>query len=121
MISHAIQVTNALTFALLAKASVYLPALGILDLSWNKCVGGNLELLLQTLNQSWSLRVLRLSSCALVTEDWFFLVCINPSRAVLAQSMDQVVNLGLTDQEVDLGLQQLPLSQYLLKRKLMQS
>lgn len=69
MISHAVQVTDALTFALLAKASVYLPVLGILDLSWNKCVGGNLELLLQTLKLSRSLRVLRLSSCALVTED----------------------------------------------------
>lgn len=55
MISHAIQVTDALTFALLAKASVCLPVLGILDLSWNKCVGGNLELLLQTLKLSRSL------------------------------------------------------------------
>lgn len=97
----------------------YLPVLGILDLSWIKCVGGNLELLLQTLKLSRLLQLLRLSSCALVTEDWFFLVCINPSRAVLAQSMDQVLHLGPTDQVVDLGLQQLPLSQYLPKRKLM--
>ncbi|CAH6789225.1 Lrrc31 [Phodopus roborovskii] len=32
-----------------SEASVYLPALEMLNLSWNKCVGGNLKLLLQTL------------------------------------------------------------------------
>uniref|UniRef100_A0A8C6QT59 Leucine rich repeat containing 31 n=1 Tax=Nannospalax galili TaxID=1026970 RepID=A0A8C6QT59_NANGA len=57
------------TFTALAEASVYLPALEILNLSWNKCVGGNLELLLETLKLSKSLQVLRLSSCSLVTED----------------------------------------------------
>lgn len=56
-------------FTIVAEASVYLPALEILDLSWNKCVGGNLELLQQTLHLSRSLRELRLSSCSLVTED----------------------------------------------------
>ncbi|KAF3827294.1 hypothetical protein GH733_002780 [Mirounga leonina] len=57
------------TFTALAEASTYLPALEIFDLSWNKCVGGNLKLLLETLKFLGSLRVLRLSSCGLVTED----------------------------------------------------
>lgn len=54
---------------ILAEASIHLPALEIVNLSWNKCVGGNLKLLLETLKLSTSLQVLRLSSCSLVTED----------------------------------------------------
>ncbi|XP_014701968.1 leucine-rich repeat-containing protein 31 isoform X1 [Equus asinus] len=57
------------TFSALAEASIHLPALEIFDLSWNKCVGGNLSLLLETLKLSTSLQVLRLSSCSLLTED----------------------------------------------------
>lgn len=57
------------TFTALAEASVHLPALEVLSLSWNKCVGGNLKLLLETLKLSTSLQVLRLSSCSLATED----------------------------------------------------
>ncbi|XP_005886651.1 PREDICTED: leucine-rich repeat-containing protein 31 [Myotis brandtii] len=57
------------TFTALAEASIHLPALEVLSLSWNKCVGGNLKLLLETLKLSTSLQVLRLSSCSLVTED----------------------------------------------------
>ncbi|XP_004424817.1 PREDICTED: leucine-rich repeat-containing protein 31 isoform X1 [Ceratotherium simum simum] len=57
------------TFRALAEASIHLPALEIFNLSWNKCVGGNLNLLLETLKLSTSLQVLRLSSCSLVTED----------------------------------------------------
>ncbi|TKC40667.1 hypothetical protein EI555_012133 [Monodon monoceros] len=52
-----------------SEASVHLPALEIVNLSWNKCVGSNLKLLLETLKLSTSLQVLRLSSCSLVTED----------------------------------------------------
>ncbi|XP_045859167.1 leucine-rich repeat-containing protein 31 isoform X3 [Meles meles] len=67
------------TFTALAEASAYLPALETFDLSWNKCIGGNLKLLLETLKFLASLRVLRLSSCGLVTEDvallgWYPLV-----------------------------------------------
>ncbi|XP_047586088.1 leucine-rich repeat-containing protein 31 isoform X3 [Lutra lutra] len=67
------------TFTALAEASAYLHALEIFDLSWNKCIGGNLKLLLETLKFLASLRVLRLSSCGLVTEDvallgWYPLV-----------------------------------------------
>uniref|UniRef100_A0A2K5YL46 Leucine rich repeat containing 31 n=1 Tax=Mandrillus leucophaeus TaxID=9568 RepID=A0A2K5YL46_MANLE len=57
------------TFTALAETSVHLSALEVFNLSWNKCVGGNLKLLLETLKLSMSLRVLRLSSCSLVTED----------------------------------------------------
>ncbi|KAF0880762.1 leucine-rich repeat-containing protein 31 [Crocuta crocuta] len=57
------------TFTTLAEASAHLPALEVFDLSWNKCVGGNLKLLLESLKFSESLQVLRLSSCSLVTED----------------------------------------------------
>ncbi|XP_053077199.1 leucine-rich repeat-containing protein 31 isoform X3 [Acinonyx jubatus] len=53
----------------LTEASAHLPALEVFDLSWNKCIGGNLKLLLETLKFSESLQVLRLSSCSLVTED----------------------------------------------------
>ncbi|XP_075403995.1 leucine-rich repeat-containing protein 31 [Tenrec ecaudatus] len=56
-------------FTALAEASMHLPGLEVLDLSWNKCVGGNLNLLLDTLELSSSLQVLTLSSCSLVTED----------------------------------------------------
>uniref|UniRef100_A0A8D2CZ40 Leucine rich repeat containing 31 n=1 Tax=Sciurus vulgaris TaxID=55149 RepID=A0A8D2CZ40_SCIVU len=61
------------TFTALVEASIHLPALEIFSLSWNKCVGGNLKLLLETLKLSTSLHVLRLSSCSLVTEDVEFL------------------------------------------------
>uniref|UniRef100_A0A8C5YJ90 Leucine rich repeat containing 31 n=1 Tax=Microcebus murinus TaxID=30608 RepID=A0A8C5YJ90_MICMU len=57
------------TFTALAEASIHLPALEILNLSWNKCVGGNLKLLLQSLKLSAALQELRLSSCSLLTED----------------------------------------------------
>lgn len=52
-----------------AEASIHLPALEILNLSWNKCIGGSLKLLLETLKVSTFLQELRLSSCSLVTED----------------------------------------------------
>ncbi|XP_007944824.1 leucine-rich repeat-containing protein 31 [Orycteropus afer afer] len=64
------------TFTALAEASVHLPGLEIFSLSWNKCVGGNLKLLLETLKLSTSLQVLRLSSCSLVTEDVALLASI---------------------------------------------
>ncbi|KAM9604674.1 leucine-rich repeat-containing protein 31 [Trichechus inunguis] len=64
------------TFTALAEASVYLPGLEIFSLSWNKCIGGNLKLLLGTLKLLASLQVLRLSSCSLVTEDLALLASI---------------------------------------------
>lgn len=52
-----------------AEAALHLPELKTLDLSWNKCVGGNLKLILKALNLGGEIRVLRLSSCALMDED----------------------------------------------------
>lgn len=63
-------------FHALAEASIHLPALETLNLSWNKCVGGNLKLLLETLELSSSLQVLSLSSCSLVTEDIILLALV---------------------------------------------
>ncbi|KAG8511490.1 Leucine-rich repeat-containing protein 31 [Galemys pyrenaicus] len=63
-------------FNALAEASIHLPALEIFSISWNKCVGGNLKLLLETLELSTSLQVLRLSSCSLVTEDIVLLASV---------------------------------------------
>ncbi|XP_011916050.1 PREDICTED: leucine-rich repeat-containing protein 31 isoform X6 [Cercocebus atys] len=60
----------------LTETSVHLSALEVFNLSWNKCVGGNLKLLLETLKLSMSLRVLRLSSCSLVTEDVVLLASV---------------------------------------------
>ncbi|NXX41397.1 LRC31 protein, partial [Tricholaema leucomelas] len=56
-------------FSSLAEAALHLPELEILDLSWNKCVGGNLKLLLGALKLATEIQVLRLSSCNLVAED----------------------------------------------------
>ncbi|XP_038273506.2 leucine-rich repeat-containing protein 31 isoform X2 [Dermochelys coriacea] len=57
------------SFASLAETALHLPELEILDLSWNKCVGGNLKLLLEALKLATEIRTLRLSSCNLVAED----------------------------------------------------
>ncbi|KAM4695516.1 leucine-rich repeat-containing protein 31 [Discoglossus pictus] len=57
------------SFAALAEASRYLMDLEILNLSWNKCIGGNLRLLAETLKNATKLHSLMLSSCNLVTQD----------------------------------------------------
>ncbi|XP_019388257.1 PREDICTED: leucine-rich repeat-containing protein 31 isoform X1 [Crocodylus porosus] len=57
------------SFASLAEAALHLPDLEILDLSWNKCVGGNLKLLLEALKLATEIRVLILSSCNLAAGD----------------------------------------------------
>eukprot|EP00079_Xenopus_tropicalis_P025531 XP_012818866.1 PREDICTED: leucine-rich repeat-containing protein 31 isoform X2 [Xenopus tropicalis] len=57
------------SFAALAEASHYLLDLKVLDLSWNKCVGGKLKLLLGTLKTATALKSMVLSSCNLVTQD----------------------------------------------------
>lgn len=51
-----------------AEAALHLPELEILDLSWNKCVGGNLKLLSGAVKLAMEIQVLRLSSCNLVDE-----------------------------------------------------
>ncbi|XP_054432943.1 leucine-rich repeat-containing protein 31 isoform X1 [Pteronotus mesoamericanus] len=86
------------TFSALAEASIHLPALEVFNLSWNKCVGGNLKLLLETLKLSMSLQVLRLSSCSLVTEDMALLASvIQTGHLARLQKLDLSYNDGICD------------------------
>ncbi|XP_045707936.1 leucine-rich repeat-containing protein 31 isoform X2 [Phyllostomus hastatus] len=86
------------TFTALAEASIHLPALEVFDLSWNKCVGGNLKLLLETLKLSMSLQVLRLSSCSLVTEDMALLASVmQTGHLARLQKLDLSYNDSVCD------------------------
>ncbi|XP_003925005.2 leucine-rich repeat-containing protein 31 [Saimiri boliviensis] len=86
------------TFTALAEASVHLSALEVFNLSWNKCVGGNLKLLLDTLKLSTSLQVLRLSSCSLVTEDVALLASvIQTGHLAKLQKLDLSYNDSVCD------------------------
>lgn len=86
------------TFTALAEASIHLPALEVFSLSWNKCVGGNLKLLLETLRLSTSLRVLGLSSCSLVTEDMALLASvIHTGHLARLQNLDLSYNDSVCD------------------------
>ncbi|XP_004704294.2 leucine-rich repeat-containing protein 31 [Echinops telfairi] len=86
------------TFTALAEACIHLPGLEVFDLSWNKCVGGNLRLLLETLELSPSLRVLRLSSCSLVTEDVTLLASlIQTGHLARLQKVDLSYNDSIHD------------------------
>uniref|UniRef100_UPI00398E9D3B leucine-rich repeat-containing protein 31-like n=2 Tax=Pristiophorus japonicus TaxID=55135 RepID=UPI00398E9D3B len=53
----------------LADTIPNLTELETLDLSWNKCLGGNLGLLVRTLQNKTNLRVLKLCSCNLTGQD----------------------------------------------------
>ncbi|XP_029472385.1 leucine-rich repeat-containing protein 31 isoform X3 [Rhinatrema bivittatum] len=57
------------SFTALAEATLHLSGMEELDLSWNKCVGGNLKKLLDAMSVATDLQVLSLNSCNLVTED----------------------------------------------------
>ncbi|XP_027797989.1 leucine-rich repeat-containing protein 31 isoform X2 [Marmota flaviventris] len=82
----------------LIEASIHLPTLETVNLSWNKCVGGNLKLLLETLKLSTSLQVLRLSSCSLVTEDVELLASvIRMGHLTKLQKLDLSYNDGICD------------------------
>ncbi|XP_072474623.1 leucine-rich repeat-containing protein 31 isoform X2 [Notamacropus eugenii] len=86
-------------FTALAEASMYLPALKILDLSWNKYVGGNLNLLLETLKLSATLQVLRLRSCSLVAEDMALLASvIQTGHLTKLQQLDLSYNDSISDE-----------------------
>ncbi|XP_044523664.1 leucine-rich repeat-containing protein 31, partial [Gracilinanus agilis] len=86
-------------FTALAEASMYLPALKILDLSWNKYVGGNLNMLLETLKLSAALQVLRLRSCSLVAEDMAFLASVIQSgHLTKLQQLDLSYNDNISDE-----------------------
>ncbi|GCC28007.1 hypothetical protein chiPu_0006433 [Chiloscyllium punctatum] len=75
----------------LADTIPNLMELETLDVSWNKCIGGNLGLLLQTLQSSSCLRVLKLCSCNLTGQDLESLVSVS-----CAGFLENLENLDLT-------------------------
>nr|XP_056706349.1 leucine-rich repeat-containing protein 31 [Euleptes europaea] len=87
------------SFASLAEAALHLPELKILDLSWNKCVGGNLKLILKALNLEAELQELRLSSCSLVDKDLACLaLVIQDGPLSKLQKLDLSYNHHISDQ-----------------------
>ncbi|XP_026521922.1 leucine-rich repeat-containing protein 31 isoform X2 [Notechis scutatus] len=87
------------SFLSLADAVSHLPELKLLDLSWNKCVGGNLKLILKALSPDSKIQILRMSSCGLVDEDMIDLALIIQARP-LAQlkNLDLSYNNSISDQ-----------------------
>ncbi|XP_041420882.1 leucine-rich repeat-containing protein 31-like, partial [Xenopus laevis] len=88
------------SFAALAEASHYLLDLRVLDLSWNKCVGGKLKLLLDTLKTATALQSMVLSSCNLVTQD--LAVLASAAQAGHLDSLQQL-DIAYNDTVVDEG------------------
>ncbi|XP_068137080.1 leucine-rich repeat-containing protein 31 [Hyperolius riggenbachi] len=88
------------SFAGLAEASRYLTDLQSLDLSWNKCVGGNVKLLTETLRNATFLQSLPLSSCNLVTQDLAVLASV--AQAGHLDSLEQL-DLAYNDTIPDEG------------------
>ncbi|XP_014428968.2 leucine-rich repeat-containing protein 31 isoform X2 [Pelodiscus sinensis] len=88
------------SFASLAETALHLPELEILDLSWNKCVGGNLKLLLEALKVATKIRMLRLSSCNLVDKD-LSLLALEAQAGHLAKL--QTLDLSYNDRVSDEG------------------
>ncbi|XP_027503162.1 leucine-rich repeat-containing protein 31 isoform X1 [Corapipo altera] len=83
----------------LAEAALHLPELEILDLSWNKCVGGNLKLLLGALKLAVEIQVLRLSSCNLVAEDLALLTSLaQDGHLSRLQKLDLSYNDSISDE-----------------------
>ncbi|NXU50621.1 LRC31 protein, partial [Turnix velox] len=87
------------SFSSLAEAALHLPELEILDLSWNKCVGGNLKLLWGALKLAVEIRVLRLSSCNLVAEDLALLTLLTQDGHLpRLQKLDLSYNNNMSDE-----------------------
>ncbi|KAM8953127.1 leucine-rich repeat-containing protein 31 [Pelodytes ibericus] len=87
------------SFAALAEASHYLLDLQILDLSWNKCVGGNLQLFSETLKKTTALHSLILSSCNLVMHDLATLASLIQNGHLLSlQQLDLAYNDAISDE-----------------------
>uniref|UniRef100_A0A8C3V1N6 Leucine rich repeat containing 31 n=1 Tax=Catharus ustulatus TaxID=91951 RepID=A0A8C3V1N6_CATUS len=83
----------------LAEAALHLPELEILDLSWNKCVGGNLKLLLGALKLATEIQVFRLSSCNLVAEDLALLTSLRQDgHLARLQKLDLSYNNNISDE-----------------------
>ncbi|OPJ85551.1 leucine-rich repeat-containing protein 31 [Patagioenas fasciata monilis] len=86
-------------FSSLAEAALHLPELEILDLSWNKCVGGNLKLLWEALKLATEIQVLRLSSCNLVAEDLALLtLLIQDGHLARLRKLDLSYNNNISDE-----------------------
>ncbi|XP_023686091.2 leucine-rich repeat-containing protein 31 isoform X2 [Paramormyrops kingsleyae] len=66
----------------LAMATHWLPLLEALNLSWNKCVGGKLNSLLEALPAGAALLEMRLSSCGLTAEDVLQLASVARRQAL---------------------------------------
>ncbi|XP_043926013.1 leucine-rich repeat-containing protein 31 [Protopterus annectens] len=60
---------NEDSYRALAESAPYLTVLDTLDLSWNKCIGGQLNILMEMLGAGTALQALKLSSCNLMAED----------------------------------------------------
>ncbi|XP_008942254.1 PREDICTED: leucine-rich repeat-containing protein 31 [Merops nubicus] len=87
------------SFSSLAKAALHLPELETLDLSWNKCVGGNLKLLLGALKLATEIQVLRLSSCNLVAEDLALLTLLAQEGHLAGlRKLDLSYNSSISDE-----------------------
>ncbi|XP_040468379.1 leucine-rich repeat-containing protein 31 isoform X2 [Falco naumanni] len=87
------------SFSSLAEAALHLPELEILDLSWNKCVGGNLKLLLGALKHATEIQVLRLSSCNLVAEDLALLTLLTQDgHLARLRKLDLSYNNNISDE-----------------------
>ncbi|NXI43432.1 LRC31 protein, partial [Galbula dea] len=87
------------SFSSLAEAALHLPELELLDLSWNKCVGGNLKLLLGALKPATEIQVLRLSSCNLVAEDLAHLMLLTQDgHLARLRKLDLSYNNSISDE-----------------------
>ncbi|NXN12747.1 LRC31 protein, partial [Indicator maculatus] len=87
------------SFSSLAEAALHLPELEILDLSWNKCVGGNLKLLLGALKLATVIQVLRLGSCNLVAEDLTLLTLLaQDGHLARLRELDVSYNNNISDE-----------------------
>ncbi|KFO94262.1 Leucine-rich repeat-containing protein 31, partial [Buceros rhinoceros silvestris] len=87
------------SFSSLAEAALHLPELEILDLSWNKCVGGNLKLLLGALKLATEIQVLRLSSCNLLAEDLALLtLLVLDGHLARLRTLDLSYNNSISDE-----------------------
>nr|XP_015216824.1 PREDICTED: leucine-rich repeat-containing protein 31 [Lepisosteus oculatus]XP_015216825.1 PREDICTED: leucine-rich repeat-containing protein 31 [Lepisosteus oculatus]XP_015216826.1 PREDICTED: leucine-rich repeat-containing protein 31 [Lepisosteus oculatus] len=83
----------------LAEAMQQLCELETLNLSWNKCVGGNLKMLLDSLKPKSRLQELKLSSCNLTTEDMVHLASVSRSGALVhLKHLDLTYNDTVGDQ-----------------------
>ncbi|KAJ8375766.1 hypothetical protein SKAU_G00063460 [Synaphobranchus kaupii] len=83
----------------LASAVQSLSQLESLGLSWNKCVGGNLRLVLQALQPGSHLQELKLASCGLNTEDLLHLASASKRGALVhLRHLDLMYNDGVGEQ-----------------------